>query len=203
QIKHATNEATLQIIFNNADSALVTAIHDEFSTTNTFYCMFHIVQNISLNLKNYFKDNYNEFIRDFFEAKAFVLKLFMTEMLSTLQVESYNAKIKRLIFNSNTTILDLAEKLITYIFEDKKTEYILFYVSVPKAALVVTANSILSNVCNDNNVDSNSASNSKSEDVTNKIGLDLKELINSYKHKGKGQPKGTNRIQQANKLPKK
>ncbi|CAG8778213.1 15298_t:CDS:2, partial [Gigaspora rosea] len=59
---------------------------------------------------------------------AFVLKLFIAEMPSTSQVESYNAKIKRLIFNSNMTLLKLAEKLLVYILEeDKKTEYALFY----------------------------------------------------------------------------
>ncbi|CAG8648730.1 22371_t:CDS:2, partial [Gigaspora rosea] len=81
-------------------------------------------------------------------AKAFVLKLFTAGMSSISRVESYNAKIKRLIFNSNTTLLKLAEKLTTCILEeDKKTEYALFRASVPKAALVAIADTILSNVC--------------------------------------------------------
>ncbi|CAG8803504.1 15548_t:CDS:2, partial [Cetraspora pellucida] len=42
----------------------------------------------------------------------------------------------------------LAEKLMIYVLEeDKKTEYILFCMLVPKAALVVTADSILLNIC--------------------------------------------------------
>ncbi|CAG8796017.1 19821_t:CDS:2 [Gigaspora margarita] len=60
-------------------------------------------------------------------AKAFVLKLFMAGMSSISQVESYNTKLKRLIFNSNMTILELAEKLTACILEeDKKTEDALF-----------------------------------------------------------------------------
>ena len=151
--------------------------------------MFHIAQNIPLNLKNRLKDKYDEFIRDFFEvqrinfimifeyrwkcllekynnenvvnylqrlyvnkeswAKSFVLKLFTAGMSSTSRVESYNSKIKRLIFNSNTTILELAEKLTACVLEeDKKTEYSLFRASAPKAALVATADTILPNVCN-------------------------------------------------------
>ncbi|CAG8853137.1 22380_t:CDS:1, partial [Gigaspora margarita] len=62
--------------------------------------------------------------------------------------ESYNAKIKRLIFNSNTTLLELSEKLLACILEeDKKTEYALFRASIPKTALTATAETILPNVC--------------------------------------------------------
>ncbi|CAG8549230.1 4_t:CDS:2 [Gigaspora rosea] len=49
----------------------------------------------------------------------------------------------------------------------------------------------------DSDVGSNSASNSESEDDADKIGkkkLDPKELMNPHKHKGKGRPKGTDRI---------
>ncbi|CAG8480192.1 10459_t:CDS:2 [Scutellospora calospora] len=68
-------------------------------------------------------------------------------MSSTSRVESYNSKIKRLIFNSNTTLLELAEKLSVCILEeDKKTEYALFRASIPKAVLVATANTILPNI---------------------------------------------------------
>ncbi|CAG8797600.1 23625_t:CDS:1, partial [Gigaspora rosea] len=81
-------------------------------------------------------------------AKVFVLKLFTAGMSSTSWVESYNSKIKKLIFNSNTTLLELAEKLSACILEeDKKTEYALFRASIPKAVLVATADSIFLNVC--------------------------------------------------------
>ncbi|CAG8709493.1 3968_t:CDS:2, partial [Dentiscutata erythropus] len=69
QIKEATRGSALQVIFTDADPALIAAIHDEFLTTNALNCMFHIAQNIPLNLKNYLKDNYDEFIRDFFEVQ--------------------------------------------------------------------------------------------------------------------------------------
>ncbi|CAG8798446.1 44902_t:CDS:2 [Gigaspora margarita] len=116
---------------------------------------FHIAQNISLNLKNTLKDRYNNFIKDFFEvqrtkswAKAFVLKLFTAGMSSTSRVESYNSKVKRLLFNSNTMLLELSEKLTACILEeDKKMKYALFRASVPKMVLVMTADTILPNVC--------------------------------------------------------
>ncbi|CAG8774295.1 9681_t:CDS:2 [Gigaspora margarita] len=80
--------------------------------------------------------------------QAFVLKLFTMGMSSTFQIESYNLKIKRLIFNSNTILLELADKLSLCILEeDKKTEYTLFRALIPKAVLVATANTILPNVC--------------------------------------------------------
>ncbi|CAG8676539.1 42398_t:CDS:2 [Gigaspora margarita] len=61
-------------------------------------------------------------------------------MSSTSWVKSYNAKLKRLIFNSNMTILELAKKLTACVLEeDKKTEYTLFCASVPKATLVAMA----------------------------------------------------------------
>ncbi|CAG8787492.1 5377_t:CDS:2, partial [Gigaspora rosea] len=151
----AIHGATPWVIFTNADLALIAAICDKFPTIYSLYCMFYIVQNIPLNLKNHLKDNYDEFIKDFFEqlytnkelwAKAFVLKLFMTGMSSTSWVESFNAKLKILIFNFNMTILELAEKLTACVLEeDKKTEYALFCASVLKAALVATTDSILPN----------------------------------------------------------
>ncbi|CAG8783329.1 8153_t:CDS:2, partial [Cetraspora pellucida] len=190
QIKKATSEAVPHVMFTDADPALVAAIRDEFPTVNAFHCMFHIAQNIPLNLKNSLKDRYDEFIKNFFKvqrssfitifeykwkcliekynnenvvnylqrmlyvnkeswAKAFVLKLFTAGMSSTSRVESYNSKIKRLIFNSNTTLLELAEKLSLCILEeDKRTEYALFRASIPKTVLVTTADTILPNVCN-------------------------------------------------------
>ncbi|CAG8688277.1 22510_t:CDS:2, partial [Gigaspora rosea] len=93
QIKKATFDATLHVIFTNADPALIVAIRNEFPTTHAF--------NSGMSL--------------------------------TFWVKSYNAKIKRLIFNSNMTLLELAEKLSVCILnEDKKTEYALFCASISK-----------------------------------------------------------------------
>ncbi|CAG8840854.1 43166_t:CDS:2, partial [Gigaspora margarita] len=148
QIKKATLEAVPNVIFTNADPALIATIRDEFPTTHALHCMFHIAQNLPLNLKNTLKDHYNEFIKDFFEVQqSNIIGIF--EMSSTSRVESYNSKIKKLIFNSNTTLLELAEKLSACILEeDKKTEYALFRALIPKAVLVATADTILPNVCN-------------------------------------------------------
>ncbi|CAG8570500.1 5472_t:CDS:2, partial [Scutellospora calospora] len=150
QIKKATFEAAPHVIFTDADPALIAAIRDKFLTTHTLHCIFHIAQNLLLNLKNILRDHYDEFIKDFFEVqqtKAFVLKLFTARMSSTSQIESYNAKIKRLIFNSNITLLELAEKLSVYILEEnKKTEYALFRASISKTILTATADTILLNI---------------------------------------------------------
>ncbi|RIB16808.1 hypothetical protein C2G38_2246787 [Gigaspora rosea] len=60
-----------------------------------------------------------------------------TGMSSMSRVESYNSKVKKLVFNSNTSLLELIEKLTVCIVEkDKKTEYALFRASVPKTALI-------------------------------------------------------------------
>ncbi|CAG8823036.1 21920_t:CDS:2 [Gigaspora margarita] len=173
QIKKATSEAIPYVIFTDADPALLAVIQEEFPMTNALHCMFHIAQNLPLNLKNSLRDHYDKFIKDFFDlqqssfitifeykwkhlikkyndehvvsylqqvlyaiketwAKAFVLKLFTAGMISTSQVKSYNSKIKRLIFNSNTILLELADKLSLCILEeDKKTEYALFCASIP------------------------------------------------------------------------
>ncbi|CAG8824931.1 20400_t:CDS:2, partial [Cetraspora pellucida] len=79
-------------------------------------------------LDKYINENVINYLRRLYAskeswAKAFVLKLFTAGMSSTSRVESYNAK------------------------KTKKTEYALFRASVPKAALVATADSILPNVC--------------------------------------------------------
>ncbi|CAG8819223.1 20150_t:CDS:2, partial [Gigaspora rosea] len=157
QIKEAMHSATPRVIFTDADPALVAAIRDEFPTTDALHCMFHIAQNIASNLKNHLKDQYNKFVKEFFErlysskeswSKAFVLKLFTAGMSSTSRVKSYNSKLKRLIFNSNTTMLELVDKLTVCVLEeDKKTDYALFRASIPKTSLVATADTILPNVC--------------------------------------------------------
>ncbi|CAG8551127.1 7698_t:CDS:1, partial [Racocetra fulgida] len=85
-------------------------------------------------LEKYNNDNVVNYLQQLYankesQAKAFVLKLFTVGMLSTSQIKSYNTKFKRLIFNSNTTKLELSEKLTACILEeDKKTEYALFHV---------------------------------------------------------------------------
>ncbi|CAG8847437.1 31805_t:CDS:2, partial [Gigaspora margarita] len=139
------------------DPALVATICNEFPTTDALYCMFHIVQNITSNFKNHFKDQYDKFVKNFFEwlynskeswAKVFVLKLFIAGMSLTLQIKSYNSKLKRLIFNFNTTMLELVDKLIACVLEENiKTDYALFCISISKAALVAIADTILSNIC--------------------------------------------------------
>ncbi|CAG8501438.1 8930_t:CDS:2 [Scutellospora calospora] len=108
---------------------------------------------MEITAQKYNNENIVNYLQHFYNnkeswAKAFVLKLFTAGILSTSQVESYNSKIKKLIFNSNTTILELVDKLTAYILEeDKKTEYTLFRASVPKTALVATADTILPNIC--------------------------------------------------------
>ncbi|CAG8855885.1 1745_t:CDS:1, partial [Gigaspora margarita] len=69
QIKKATSEAIPYIIFTDADPALLAAIREEFPITNALHCMFHIAQNIPLNLKNNLRDRYDEFIKDFFDLQ--------------------------------------------------------------------------------------------------------------------------------------
>ncbi|CAG8788184.1 8834_t:CDS:1, partial [Racocetra fulgida] len=104
-------------------------------------------------LKKYNNDNVVNYLQWLYAnkeswAKTFVLKLFIVRISSTSWIESYNAKVNRLIFNSNTTILELSEKLMTCIFEkDKKTKYTLFHALVPKAVLTAIANTILPNIC--------------------------------------------------------
>ncbi|CAG8595289.1 40420_t:CDS:2 [Gigaspora margarita] len=72
----------------------------------------------------------------------------MAGMSSTSWVESYNSKVKKLIFNSNISLLELVEKLtVSIVKEDKKTEYALFRASVPKTALVAIADTIFLNIC--------------------------------------------------------
>ncbi|CAG8849530.1 30269_t:CDS:2, partial [Gigaspora margarita] len=73
-------------------------------------------------------------------------KMILDGISSTFRVESYNSKVKKLIFNSNTLLLELVKKLtVCIVKEDKKMEYALFRPSVPKTALVATADTILPN----------------------------------------------------------
>ncbi|CAG8448598.1 13191_t:CDS:2 [Gigaspora rosea] len=135
QIKKATFEATPRVIFTDADPALIAAIWDEFPTTHAL----HLQQSSFIAIFEY---KWKCLLEKYSNENV------ITGMFSTSRVESYNAKIKRLIFNSNMTLLELAEKLLVCILEeDKKTEYALFRASIPKTALSATADTILPNVC--------------------------------------------------------
>ncbi|RIB10391.1 hypothetical protein C2G38_2206257 [Gigaspora rosea] len=118
------------------------------------------------------------------------------------------------------------KKLTACILEkNKTTEYALIGASVPKAVLVAMSlkykesrNDLaqepflviqkfkveqleqIDNYQKELFFNSNSNSNVSKAKVDSQIELDL---MNSYKHKSKGQPKGTDRIQQADEQPKK
>ncbi|CAG8705123.1 22185_t:CDS:2, partial [Cetraspora pellucida] len=134
QIKKATHDAIPQVIFTDADPALVAAIRDEFPTTNALHCMFHITQNIAFNLKNHLKDQYDEFVKNFFKV----------QQIGFVPIFEYRWKLLLEKYNN----VNLVDKLMACVLEeDKKTDYALFHASIPKAALVATASTILSNVC--------------------------------------------------------
>ncbi|CAG8765999.1 10705_t:CDS:2, partial [Racocetra fulgida] len=84
------SEAVPHIMFTDADPVLIAAIRDEFPTVNALHCMFHIAQNIPLNLKNSLKDRYNEFIKDFFEDKKTEYALFRASIPKTVLVAMAN-----------------------------------------------------------------------------------------------------------------
>ncbi|CAG8833232.1 37377_t:CDS:2, partial [Gigaspora margarita] len=138
QIKKAMNETAPQVIFTNADPALVAAIRDKFSTTNILNCMFHI----KCLLEKYNNENVVNYLQWLYAnkeswAKAFVLNYLQQgyQLLPGLKVIIQRLK-------------ELAEKLTACILEkDKKTKNALFHASVPKAVLVAIADTILPNVC--------------------------------------------------------
>ncbi|CAG8804448.1 7631_t:CDS:2, partial [Dentiscutata erythropus] len=68
-IKNATRNAVPRVIFTDADLAVSAAICDEFPTTKSLHCMFHISQNLFSNLKSCLGDQYNEFIQNFYEMQ--------------------------------------------------------------------------------------------------------------------------------------
>ncbi|CAG8798876.1 13386_t:CDS:1, partial [Gigaspora rosea] len=80
-------------------------------------CMFHITQNIPLNLKNRLNDNYDEFIRDFFKVQQinFIMIFeywwkYLLEKYSNKNVVNY---LQRLYVNKESWAKSFVLKLFT------------------------------------------------------------------------------------------
>ncbi|CAG8853532.1 5088_t:CDS:2, partial [Gigaspora margarita] len=87
-------------------------------------------------LKKYNQENVISYLQRLYAnkeswANAFILKFFTAGMSSMSRVESYNSKVKKLIFNSNTSLLELIEKLtVCIVEEDKKMDLLRKYLTI-------------------------------------------------------------------------
>ncbi|CAG8621845.1 5341_t:CDS:2, partial [Gigaspora rosea] len=72
-------------------------------------------------------------------ACAYTAKIFTAGIQTTSRVESYNAQIKRLVLNSNISLLELAEALEANINEERnKSKYIYWKTQIPLTSTVIT-----------------------------------------------------------------
>ncbi|CAG8818824.1 23917_t:CDS:1, partial [Dentiscutata erythropus] len=70
---------------------------------------------------------------------AYTTKIFTASIQSTSRVESYNAQVKRLVLNSNISLLKLAEALEASIEEKiKKAKYAYWKTRIPLTSSAAT-----------------------------------------------------------------
>ncbi|CAG8826677.1 1302_t:CDS:2, partial [Cetraspora pellucida] len=94
-------------------------------------------------------EKYNEprvvkYLRTLYSSKsawvrAYTAKIFTAGIQTTSRVESYNAQIKRLVLNSNISLLELAEALEANISEERnRSKYIYWKTQIPLTSSVIT-----------------------------------------------------------------
>ncbi|CAG8680986.1 18152_t:CDS:2, partial [Gigaspora rosea] len=72
-------------------------------------------------------------------VRAYTAKVFTASIQTTSKVESYNAQIKRLVLNSNISLIELAKALETNISkESNKTKYLYWKTQIPLTSSVIT-----------------------------------------------------------------
>lgn len=60
----ATNNLAPNVIFTDADPAMVSAIHETMPSTKHNYCIWHLRRNLDKNLRGQLRKNYNEFVKE-------------------------------------------------------------------------------------------------------------------------------------------
>jgi hypothetical protein len=59
----ATDNLAPNVLFTDADPAMVSAIHETLPSTKHNYCIWHLRKNLDKNLKGRLRKNYNEFVK--------------------------------------------------------------------------------------------------------------------------------------------
>ncbi|CAG8715354.1 24983_t:CDS:2 [Dentiscutata erythropus] len=71
-------------------------------------------------------------------VRVYMAKVFTASIQTMSRVKSYNAQIKRLVLNSNVSLMELADALETYINEESnKTKYIYWKTQIPLISSVI------------------------------------------------------------------
>ncbi|CAG8834986.1 28462_t:CDS:2, partial [Gigaspora margarita] len=117
------------VILTNFDPAVNAIVEEIFLTIYLIHCAFYISQNIYKNLHKQLGDQYKEFLNDFYNyiqegnylkvlyrpkeywAHSYTAFKFTGRMISTSRVEAINACLKRLLYNSNTSLCELMSEI--------------------------------------------------------------------------------------------
>ncbi|GES72527.1 protein FAR1-related sequence 11-like [Rhizophagus clarus] len=112
-IKSATNQTPI-IMFTDANPALDATIPIVLPETYAAYCIFHITQNLPKNLKLKLGENWDNFIKQFYQCRN---SLFGIE--STVKVEGYNWIIKQQL-KANSTLCETADRFDSRLNDEKR-----------------------------------------------------------------------------------
>jgi len=59
----ATDNLAPNVLFTDADLAMVSAIHEMLPSTKHNYCIWHLRKNLDKNLRGWLRKNYNNFVK--------------------------------------------------------------------------------------------------------------------------------------------
>src|SRR5438270_11569292 len=64
-----------QVIITDSDPAVDAAVREVFTTTYPIHCAFHITQNLHKNLRKPLEDQYQSFLKDFYQCRNSLVQL--------------------------------------------------------------------------------------------------------------------------------
>ena len=158
------------VIITDSDPAVDAAVREVFTTTYPIHCAFHITQNLHKNLRKILGDQYQSFLKDFYQcrnslvqstfhnrfiklvedfpqSKSYLEGLYESKeywahsytslrftggMIASSRVESVNACIKRMLFNSDVSLCGLMTEIHRILDEqDRKNRYEYWKLAIP------------------------------------------------------------------------
>ncbi|CAG8762393.1 7852_t:CDS:2, partial [Dentiscutata erythropus] len=135
QTKQATRGYVLAVIMTVADPALNLAISKEYEQ--------------SYLIKKYNEPRVVKYLKTLYSSKkawvcAYTTKIFTAGIQLMPRVESYNTQVKRLVLNSNISLLELAEVLEASLEEEiKKAKYACWKTQIPLISSAATLSQTL------------------------------------------------------------
>ncbi|CAG8501112.1 13607_t:CDS:2 [Funneliformis mosseae] len=117
----ATDNLALNVLFTDADPAIVLAIHETLPSTKYNYCIWHLRKNLDKNLRGQLHKNYNEFVKAWNKYQNFFLENEFQKQWHKL-LTSYPTAKKYLTLKSSATLFELDTHIQSLLNKEQQFE---------------------------------------------------------------------------------